>query len=425
MNVLLIVVDTLRADHLGCYGAKRETSPAIDALAAGSIRYERAYTVAPWTMPSVATILTGLYPAQHRVTRPRRRLPEQTATLATVFAEAGYRTAAVVSNRMIGAMRGFDHGFDRFDEDEARGHGYLSTPGVTKKAAALLDTLAAGDRPFFLFVHYFDPHYNYIAHPEYGFAPPRAGRLDGEQDISIVRRMMDTLTGKERRFLLDLYDGEIRFTDDGVGRLLRSLDRSTARDNTLVIFTSDHGEEFLEHGWIGHTRSLYEELMRVPLIIREPGGAPARVVRKPVSLVSLPGTVLHLAGVGEERLDTRISLLPPWNDGAAAPILLDVDFQSVNPRRGAFSPKKKGLIEGEYKLIRDEKEGKRELYDLSTDPLERSDLSGKLPDILERLAARLDSAAAAAGRDTVVVEKNALTDEEKDIFRGLGYIGSH
>lgn len=428
VNVLFIVVDTLRADRLGCYGALRDTSPAADALAAEGIRFDRSYTVAPWTMPSVATLMTGLYPVRHQVTRPDRKIPDHLGTLAEIFQESGYRTAAVISHKMIGSSRGFAAGFEIYDEDDARGHSYTSTPGVTAKARALLERFSVDDKPFFLFVHYFDPHYNFEPRPEFGFQPERAGRLDGSETIADLREMMDTLDEEEIRFLFDLYDGEIRFTDNGIAALMKAVRDLDLYDQTLVVFTSDHGEEFLEHNWIGHTRSLYEELMRVPLIIRGPGLERGRVVHEPVCNVTLAATILELAGLDPAKLLAQGASMASWlrSNGVAPsqPVLLDVDFESSNPKRAHFTPRKKGIVQGNWKLIEDEKSGERELYDLSVDPLEKENLVFREPAQMERLAAELKSAVEEMGRDSELIVEEQLTEEEKETLRGFGYIGS-
>ena len=181
----------------------------------------------------------------------------------------------------------------------------------------MLRELAETERSFFLLVHYFDPHYDYVRHPRFNFAAERSGRLDGTQGISELQSLAD-LTPDEIAFLRDLYDEEVRHTDAGVGRLLDTLRELGLYDDALIIVTADHGEEFLERGWIGHTRSLYDELVRVPLIVRPPGGPPApQVVDALVSLVSLAPTVLDYAGIDLRRFD-RLSValfaLPTTDD---------------------------------------------------------------------------------------------------------------
>jgi arylsulfatase A-like enzyme len=424
-DLLLVVVDTLRADRLGSYGAERDTSPALDRLAAEGVRFERAYAPAPWTKPSVASIFTGLHPSAHRANRVRTALPDGAVTLAEILREQGYRTAGVVSHDVLAAKNGFAQGFERYFEDEARGHGHLSTEGVTARARALLAELAAGEEPFFLFVHYFDPHYDYLRHPEFGFAAERAGRLDGSESLVSLRKLSDELTPEEVGLLRDLYDEEIRFTDRGIGHLLEGLAEAGRAERSLVVATADHGEAFLEHGWLGHTRSLYEVLLRVPLILRVPGVAPG-VVAEPVSTVSLLPTLLELMGVRPDEIAPHGPSLAPHLTGAAAtqlpPVFAEVDFLPVfDPAKRAA---KKALIGPRFKLIRDERSGALELYDLSEDPGERRDLAGEDPERLEKLRAQLEIRARAAGAGALSEQDREPTLEELERLRALGYGGS-
>ena len=268
-NALLIVIDTLRADHLGCYGYPRNTSPAIDALAREGTRFARAYSAAPWTMPSVASIFTGLYPSAHGATSVQMPLPDSVTTLAEVVKAHGFATSGVVSHNLVSKETlNFGQGFDVYFEDEAKGHAHVSTPGVTKQAIERLQYHASQDEPFLLFVHYFDPHFDYQNHAGIDFAAPRRGRLTGREPYARLKKLFPRLRKEEVEFIRDLYDEEIRLIDGGVGRLLSELSMLGLDDTTVVVLTADHGEEFGEHGSIGHTRSLYEELVHVPLIIR-------------------------------------------------------------------------------------------------------------------------------------------------------------
>ena len=426
-NVLLILVDTLRQDHLGCYGWWRNTSPKIDALAAKSIRFDRAYSTAPWTLPSVASVLTGLYPSSHGAVQLRTALPSTALTLAEILRARGYATAGVVSHSILTARWGFHQGYDTYLDTEARGHDYVSTPGVTTEAQSLVKQLAHRKRPFFLFVHYFDPHYEYKRHPEYGFAPPSAGRLRGNESIAKLREMRADLSQEEIQFIQDLYDEEIRFTDAGIGRLLATLKREGVYDDTLIVFVADHGEEFMAHGWIGHTRTLYDELVKVPLIVHPPryrGGG--RVVKEPVSLVSLTPTILDITGVDTEGLSFQGDSLAPLIAGGAenghSIVFSEVDFI---PLVGVYEEKlthKKAITTKEFQLVRDQITGKEELYNLAADPAEQRDLAASRPRLLKALRGDLDSAIALARGRSADVDEMELTNEEVEKLRSLGYV---
>ncbi len=424
-NLLMILVDTLRADHLGVYGYGRNTSPHVDALARDAVRFERAYAAAPWTAPSVASMITGLYPTAHLVRTIASPASMGLHTLAEILRGRGFATAGVVSHVVIGGEMGFDQGFERYLQSEARGHDHVSSEAVSRQAAELLAELAGQERPFFLFVHFFDPHFNYRRHPEVGFAAERGGRLDGTQSITELRDRSGELTPAEIAFLRDLYDDEIGFTDAAIGRLLDALRERGLYDDTLILLTADHGEELLERGWLGHTRTLYEELLRVPLIIRDPASRDSpRVVSEPVSLVGTVPTLLELMGVGETGLRFHAPSFAAavredaW-DGSV-PVFAEVRFRGqLDPRKRAA---KQALIGPRFKIIRDEDSGAVELYDLEEDPRERRDLSAARPDLAQRMLVVLDARARVAAESAVEPSERKLSDEEIDMLRGLGYI---
>lgn len=280
-NLLLIAVDTLRADHLGVYGCPRGTSPRLDAFAEGAVVFDDAQSSAPWTLPSFATLLTSLPPLTHRAVSWNRRLDGSFHTLAEVLQEAGYETAAIVSHTPLASVFGLNQGFDVYDESRVDVPGKtrdtISSPGVTDRAIALLDTWSrkGAERPWFLWTHYFDPHSAYLPHE--GFTE----RFTGGRHPAAPR---------------DLYDGEIAFTDAHIGRLLDAVDSLGLAKRTVVAVVADHGEEFFDHGSTGHGKTLYRELVHVPFLIRAPGIEPRRVGGL-VRLLDFVPTVLDLLGI--------------------------------------------------------------------------------------------------------------------------------
>lgn len=425
-NVLLIVVDTLRADRLSSYGNPRATSPSIDALATEGARFTRAYATAPWTKPSIASIFTGLYPSVHGVTRLPRRLPDRLPSLPEILSEQSYATAGVVSHTLIGSQYGFERGFETYLESEARGAEHVSTRGVTRQATRLLEELAGGDRPFFLFVHYFDPHYTYVRHPEYGFAAPGAGRLRGGEPILALRRMEATLSEAELALVRDLYDEEIRFTDEGIGQLLEALAELGLAANTWIILTADHGEEFLDHEHLGHTRTLHEELVRVPLIIRGPGVEGGSQIDRPVSLVSLPASILAMTSSPNRHAFHAPSLLPLLAGDPAAvfpPPLFEVDFVPLLKANADNEAHKRGLVTEGFKLIEDTTTGERSLYELTSDPGETVDLATQRPELLRRLTAALNESADRMAQPGPAALEVPISQKQIERLRELGYVG--
>ena len=296
MDVVLIVVDTLRSDGLGCGGAPARQSPELDALAARSAQFRTCVSQSPWTIPALGSIVTGHYPSTHGANWLSASLSESVPTLAERFRDAGWATAGIVSHYLAGERHGFARGFDHFDERNAAGHRHISSKILTDFA---LDWLDDQTGPSFLFVHYFDPHYDYRTHRGFTQTEAYGGAVEPGTDIWELRAAADDLDADDLAHLRELYAGEIRFMDHHVGRLLRSL-RSRERDVVIAV-TADHGEEFLEHGWLGHTRNLHGGLVRVPLLVHD-SRRPEREVREdPAMLVDVHPTLLALAGleVGE------------------------------------------------------------------------------------------------------------------------------
>jgi arylsulfatase A-like enzyme len=427
-NVLLIVVDTLRHDHVGCYGATRDTTPALDALATEAVRFERAYSPAPWTMPAVASMLTGLHPSGHGLTRVGA-LTGEARTLAEILQQHGYATTGIVSHLLLGARFGFDQGFAEFVESySATPHHDVSTQRVTRQARQALERMAGQQRPFFLFVHYFDPHYHYKRHAQYGFAPETSGRLDGDETIQELRELMLDLTPDELNFIKALYDEEVRHTDAGVGRLLAALSELDVDRNTLVIVTSDHGEEFLDRGWLGHTRTLYDELVRVPLLIRLPEkNYSPKVSDVPISLTALTPTILDLVGVDSMPFDFQARsfsrMLDAGTTELGGDVLSEVDFIPFNSGKWVREVHKKSVVADRHKVVRDDTTGLVEVYDLADDPGETRNLAPERPELAARLLSRLEEWVAEAGSNALTLEDVLLEEQQIDKLRSLGYVG--
>jgi len=304
-GIVLVILDTVRADHLGVYGYARDTSPHLDRLAAEGERFEEAYSQAPWTLPAVATILTGQPPHVHGASRGQRGLhpirPE-TPTLAERLRGSGYRTAAIVNVVFCSSESGLDRGFERFDYQgsDATNVGTRNAEATTDAALDWLRGLKRGE-PFFLVVHYFDAHLTYDPPPPYDtlYEPDATGRIaTGFGSFRQVRQIADgtlRLTDRQKESLRARYDGEIRYVDEQFGRLRRGLEDLALWDRSLVLVVSDHGEELWDHGGFEHGHTHYRELIRIPLILRRPGAPSGLVHEERVRQTDIAPTVLEFA----------------------------------------------------------------------------------------------------------------------------------
>jgi arylsulfatase len=405
-NVLLIVVDTLRADHLSCYGYGRETSPNIDRLAAEGWRFEHAISAAPWTTPSIGALLTSRYPSMLGIADVTSAMPPDVPLLAEVLQAEGYATGTIVSHSFCSADWGFGRGFERFDADNVLGHFGISSRGVSKRALGFLEERASSDddRPFFLWLHYFDPHNQYIPHDDHPFPNEVGdpGRIGPRTPFGRLRRLAESMTPGELAEVVRYYDSEIAFTDRQIGRVLRRLDELGLAEETLVVLTSDHGEELNERGHFGHAYSLFDELVRVPLILRIPGEAP-RVVPQPVSLLDVSPTLLELVGARAPEGMLGSSLMR----GLEGRTVFAETSRQASLR---------AAVKGPWKLVRDLETGEELLY-YATD---RTPVTEAPPE-LEELRAELDAwilALGSSARESAEVEISAELAEQ---LGELGY----
>jgi arylsulfatase A-like enzyme len=327
-NVLLIGIDTLRWDHTSLSRRDergRSLTPNIKEFSEDAVVFENAISQSPWTLPAFASIMTGRYPLEHGAISFAGSLRESELTISEVLREAGYRTGGFVSHKYVDDRRGFAQGMDVF-EVVSEGHLAISSHKVSNSGLEFLER-HRGDGGFFLFLHYFDPHSEYRDHEGWTFANDGySGWAADEElemsDLMVRRHHLDSLDVKH---LLDLYDEEIAYTDLHIGRVLDFLSDNGIYDDTAVIVVADHGEEFMEHGWLGHTVTLYEEVIRVPLVARLPGRADGHaVVETPLETRSVFPTVLDYLGIADQPspagLQARISTEgQPDSEGGGRP----------------------------------------------------------------------------------------------------------
>jgi len=393
-RILLITLDTTRADRLGCYGYKAAATPALDALADGGVRFERAYTHVPLTLPSHCSLLTGLTPLGHQVRNNGfYRLGEDVPTLAESFRAAGFRTGAFVSSFTLDSRFGLDRGFDVYDDSFQKGEAlksFRSERRAAEVADAFLSWLAAEPGvPSFGWVHFFDPHLPYDPPPPF-----------------------------DKDFAGHGYDGEIASMDAAIGRILRALDALGPREGTLVVVAGDHGEALGERREIDHGLFLYENTVRVPLIFYWPGGIPdSTVVPSTVRLTDIMPTVLDLTGL-DRPLKLQGVSLRPWMSGRRRDDL-PVYLETFYPRENLGWSELVGLIDKTWKYIQ---APRPELYDLGSDPDEAKDRVVERPDAARRHSERLEFVIAENTR-LAPASTRAVSSEESARLRSLGYLG--
>jgi arylsulfatase A-like enzyme len=304
-NIVLISIDSLRPDHLGAYGYRRPTSPNIDRIAGEGLLFENAYSVTSWTLPSHLTMLSGLYPEEHAIVDDGLRLSPRVELLPELLARRGYRSAAVISGPYLNSRFGYAQGWESYDDSLApadkiqlrsrEAASLVSSEAVHDRAVQLLDSLRGG--PFFLFLHYFDVHYDYLPPPPFAtaFDPAYSGPIDGRLVETGLLAATDW-SPPDLAHLVALYDGEIAWVDHWIGEFDRELRERGLDRSTLLVVTADHGEEFFEHGRLGHRQNLYDTTLQVPLVVRLPDRrfAGARVAA-PASLVDLAPTIARAA----------------------------------------------------------------------------------------------------------------------------------
>jgi arylsulfatase A-like enzyme len=423
-NVVIVTIDTLRADHCSAYGYERETTPHLDVLASEGALFEDAHAVSATTLPSHATLFTSLYPDEHGVLKNALVLPEDVRTMAEIMAGWGYATAAFVSSFVLDRRFGMAQGFALYDDD-FRGAEF-SSPIRTWEGHRLeapydrrgrettdrvLGWLRGRDptRPFFLWVHYFDPHSPYD--------PPDAYRS----------RFLSTTDPGSEQWVIDLYDGDVRYVDEELGRLFHGLDEFVPGRERLTIVTSDHGEGLWEHGYLEHGVNLYEEMIRVPFVVHWPGRVPAgQRIPGLVGGIDVLPTLLGIVGLPLDGIEPRGLDLAPVVTGKSE---IDADralfvqrrlYKTGRRHHVRVAGPKRAVLWRNWKLIESPAEIGLELFDLATDADELHNLAGRRDDVVGPLRSRMtDWRTAQAKREKV--EDASVSVEVRERLEALGY----
>jgi arylsulfatase A-like enzyme len=418
-NILLYVIDTLRADHLGVYGYSRPVSPNIDAFAAEATVFEDAVAQSSWTRASMASIFTGLWPLQHSTNRRGDVLPPEALTLAELLNAAGYETVAFAKNQNIFPTFGFSQGFEHFNAMWTKGKSHRINEKVEKWLGSYDD-----ERPFFLYLHAVDPHVPY-GPPEgikYRFASK------SNDDLTLMRppglntwkALQPEQQARILGHLLDLYDGEIAFNDSSFGNLLEILKARSVYQDTLIILLSDHGEEFQDHGNWQHGRNLFVENLHVPLLIRFPDRGQGLRVRQRVQHIDLLPTLLDYLGLEEPDFLEGQSFLR-W--------VTDPDTAVDTVPRPVFSflhldgLPNVSVMEGDWKLVQNLSKGEiawTNLYNRADDPGETRDRALERPILASYLASLI---ARRRSEESRLIAGEAVLDERmEEALKALGYI---
>lgn len=386
-NVVLISVDTLRPDHLGSYGYPKNTSPRIDQIAAAGAVFENAVSSSSWTLPAHAALFTGLPDSVHGCDDSNRRLDESRLTLAERFAELGYRTVGFFAGPFLHPSFGLAQGFERYidcssyaeqSKRVALSTGSLDTPEIVGAShrdvsnprvyAQVTHWLEHNQQtPFFMFVHFWDVHFDFVPPPPYDtmFDPDYPGNLTGE-DFFRNPRVNPLMSSSDLEHILALYDGEIAWTDHHIGKILDDLETRGLLQNTIVALVSDHGEEFFEHGGKGHRSTLYDEVIRIPMILWYPEKIPAGTrIEASTSIIDIFPTLLELAGApaSDQPMGQSLVSLMQRDPGPTARLAIS-ELHTLGHDLTTFRG-------SESKLLVDNASGRAWSFDLRVDPMER------------------------------------------------------
>jgi arylsulfatase A-like enzyme len=442
-NVVLIVLDTTRADILSVYGYPKPTSPSLSLVASEGILFHQAMTTDFWTLPAHASLLTGEYPAVHQATTETNALSEEATTLAEYLQAAGYKTRAYVSNPWIGSERGFGQGFDTYIETwkslPTIHNAYAMDSAGIEGAQVWINEQNERGEDFFLFLNLNSAHMPYSPDAlTLVEVSPTPRPTDRTRKLRAIKGMWAylggeySLTAEDFEILQDLYAAEVAMVDKLVGRMVEFLRELDILDNTLLIITSDHGENLGEHGMVDHLLSMYETTIRVPLIMRLPSSFSAGSESEElVSLIDIVPTVLDICGLASQYPDiaTRSLLSPNRSPHEFVIAENERPLNGINLMRDNFPDFDTTSIDHRMKMLRTLRhkliwydDGHSEVYDLQVDPSELDNLSLRDPELRDRLLAQLKAWESDQKAYSPTTPIDISDPETRDQLRALGYI---
>ncbi|MFC2163853.1 sulfatase, partial [Acidobacteriota bacterium] len=422
-NIILISIDTLRADHLGCYGYNRNTTPHIDLFSSSAVLFKNVIAQAPYTVSSHMSMLTSLYPSFHKVNMIElSRLNPDKKTLTEILYNHGYRTWAITGGGQVSSGHGFFDGFETFIEYTAPHR------DVERKVRETINFLKKEKgNTFFVFFHTYKPHAPYMPIPPYDtmFDEDYKGQITGRlSDINDINSGKIEVNQADVEHIVSLYDGEIREMDDQLAVLFDYLKQEGLMEKTLIVFTSDHGEEFNEHGSVGvHSHTLYDELLRVPLILRMPEAHPEQaVIEDQIQSIDIFPTILQIAGIPYPDNSSQGTSVVPLIEGRKLNREPNIAFSERTPSDGLFL---RALRDSSQKYIfeEDKKKGssKHSFFDLKNDP--REQLNINIPNKkLRSLFAEIQFLIEEGKKVDQIVKKKKIDPETLETLKALGYI---
>jgi arylsulfatase A-like enzyme len=423
-NVLLIIVDTLGAKYTSIYNNELDTTPNLKKLGEQSIVFENAYSSSSWTKPSLASAFTSLYPSQHKANKLYVALDQSFETLAERMKERGYNTVGYVSHTMLSKTNGFTQGFDEYQISKMHRHPHFSIASdqVTDMAIKWLNEKS--DSKFFMMLHYFDPHYSYLHHPQFDYSSWYKGNVKAGENFRKLRDNSKNYSKDDIKYITDLYKEEIKFTDYHIGKLLEEVQKKNLDKNTLIIFMADHGEEFLEHKSMGHSHTLYNELTKVPFFFKLPNNSTGKRVVSPVSTIDLMPTI--------EGLFSNPNPRPYWQGVSHSQVLInnrDVINRPIISELSYDSPRtppahKVSVVVDDDKLIYDKISKDLELYNLYKDPneLNKTNDAEKINTLNKHIKDFLELVEKPVDQSLKPAEETKRSDEEIKQLKSLGYL---
>ncbi len=415
-NIVFIIVDTLRADHTHMGGGERKETPLLkELLADDSVYFGSSWSNAPWTLPSISSMITSKYPSEIGTYKRNSKIDEKFLTLAEILKKNGYATHGIITHIFLKKKYGLSQGFDTYLEKiDSADNNLLSitSPLVTKEALKIIRQNKK--KPFFMFLHYFDPHYRYIDHEGIrGYSGPFLPGKNESKKAEIIRKNL--FSKDDLNYLNNCYRSEIRFTDKYIGEVISYLKSQDIYDNTLIVLVSDHGDEFGERGTLGHGQSLYNEQTRIPFIMKLPKRYKKRTNIRPLfSNIDIAPTILDIVNI---KIPTVFRGKSIFSEKGS-----DTVFMEVNEKKYETLYNQCAIVRGGWKLIKNFENNRFELYDLTEDHAEKRDLFNSKKSKFFSMHKILKKYIKMRERNKYTSQKTNLTEDEQKKIESLGYI---